>query len=50
MAWKRRSAALDVLDAQARQTLLAKNDLVISMLPAALHIKVAEDCLALSKQ
>lgn len=32
-----------------RKALIAKADIVISMLPAALHITVAQDCLALKK-
>ncbi|HLP51163.1 MAG TPA: saccharopine dehydrogenase C-terminal domain-containing protein [Chitinophagales bacterium] len=39
----------DFNDAQGRRALLAKADIVISMLPAAMHITLAEDCLALSK-
>lgn len=32
-----------------RQSLISKADIVISMLPAALHLTVAKDCLALKK-
>ncbi|PUZ20647.1 Saccharopine dehydrogenase, NADP-dependent [Chitinophaga costaii] len=41
--------ALDVTDATAREPLLAEADLVISLLPPALHILVARDCLRFKK-
>lgn len=41
--------ALDATDAQARATLIAQHDLVISMLPAFMHMDVLKDCLALGK-
>ncbi len=41
--------ALDATDGAARATLIAKHDLVISMLPAFMHMDVLKDCLALKK-
>lgn len=41
--------ALDATDAAARASLIAKHDLVISMLPAFMHMDVLKDCLALKK-
>lgn len=41
--------ALDATDAAARSALIAKHDLVISMLPAFMHMDVLKDCLALKK-
>lgn len=40
---------LDVFDDAARQALIQKSDIVISMLPATLHIVVAKDCIAFKK-
>ncbi|MFD1314362.1 saccharopine dehydrogenase family protein [Namhaeicola litoreus] len=40
---------LDIFDVENRQSLIKNTDLVISMLPAALHILVAKDCLAYAK-
>ena len=40
---------LDIEDPTARQSAIAKADLVISMLPARFHDLVATDCLALKK-
>ncbi|WP_142687068.1 saccharopine dehydrogenase C-terminal domain-containing protein [Chitinophaga polysaccharea] len=42
-------AALDIKDDAARQQLIRDTDLVISLLPATLHILVARDCLAEKK-
>ncbi|MCK7555120.1 saccharopine dehydrogenase NADP-binding domain-containing protein [Chitinophaga sedimenti] len=42
-------AALDIEDEAARQTLVAESDLVLSLLPPALHIIVARDCLKFGK-
>lgn len=42
-------AALDIKDNAARQQLIRDTDLVISLLPATLHILVAKDCLAEKK-
>ncbi len=39
----------DVTDIEERQNLIKQADLVISMLPAALHIDVATECLAFKK-
>jgi saccharopine dehydrogenase-like NADP-dependent oxidoreductase len=39
------SAALNATDDQARSQLISEHDLVISMLPPALHILVAKDCI-----
>ncbi|MRI01873.1 saccharopine dehydrogenase [Kriegella sp. EG-1] len=40
---------LDVFDSIARQNAISNADIVISMLPARFHIKIAEDCLSLKK-
>lgn len=40
---------LDATDSEARKGLIAKADLVISMLPAFMHGLVANDCIALRK-
>lgn len=42
-------AALDIRDQAARQKLIQETDLVISLLPPALHITVAKDCLEFGK-
>lgn len=44
-----RAIALDVNDASARLTEIGNCDLVISMLPAFMHVEVAKDCLRLKK-
>jgi saccharopine dehydrogenase-like NADP-dependent oxidoreductase len=44
-----KAIALDVEDAMHRTSLIAEHDLVISMLPAHMHIAVAKDCIALKK-
>ncbi len=41
--------ALDVFQDQNRQKAIEASDIVVSMLPARLHMKVAEDCIAFSK-
>lgn len=41
--------ALDATDGTARAALIAKHDLVISMLPAFMHMDVLTDCLRLKK-
>jgi len=41
--------AFDINDQKQRKTEIQKVDLVISMLPAALHIEVAKDCLLYKK-
>jgi len=41
--------ALDIFNATQRQTEIQKADIVISMLPAHLHIEVAKDCLTYKK-
>jgi saccharopine dehydrogenase-like NADP-dependent oxidoreductase len=41
--------ALDATDDAARRELISKSDLVISMLPAFMHIAVAKDCLHFKK-
>ena len=41
--------ALDIFEATQRGTAIQKADLVISMLPAQLHIEVAKDCLTYKK-
>ncbi|ACU62876.1 saccharopine dehydrogenase C-terminal domain-containing protein [Chitinophaga pinensis] len=42
-------AAIDIRDEASRQKLIQETDLVISLLPAQLHILVAKDCLQFSK-
>ena len=41
--------ALDILDDGKRAACIQKADIVVSMLPARFHIKVAEDCLTFGK-
>ena len=41
--------SLDATNAEARSALIAKHDLVISMLPAFMHMDVLKDCLRLKK-
>ena len=41
--------ALDVFDAKQRKEAIEKSDIVISMLPAHLHIEVARDCVVCKK-
>ena len=41
--------ALDIFDQNQRATLIQKADIVISMLPAHLHIEVAKDCITYKK-
>ncbi|WP_341836041.1 saccharopine dehydrogenase C-terminal domain-containing protein [Chitinophaga pollutisoli] len=43
------AAAIDVKDPSVRQPLVKETDLVISLLPPALHITVARDCLQFGK-
>lgn len=44
-----RAVQLDATDAEARGALIAAHDLVISMLPAFMHMDVLRDCLRLRK-
>lgn len=44
-----RALELDFLDVQQRQQEISKADIVVSMLPASMHIEVAKDCLELGK-
>ncbi len=44
-----RAVWLDVTKANDRRQLIARSDLVVSLLPAHLHIEVAHDCIALRK-
>ena len=44
-----RSAWLDVLKANDRRDLIGRADIVVSLLPAHLHIEVAQDCIKLKK-
>ena len=44
-----RGIALDVTQQTQRQALIQEHDLVISMLPAHMHMEVAKDCLTLGK-
>ena len=46
---KTRGIAFDVNDADQRSSLISNHDLVISMLPAYMHLEVAKDCLAHGK-
>lgn len=41
--------ALDIFDESQRKAAIQKSDIVISMLPAHLHIEIAKDCLLLKK-
>jgi len=41
--------AIDIFDKIQRQALIQKADIVISMLPALLHIEIAKDCIAFKK-
>jgi saccharopine dehydrogenase-like NADP-dependent oxidoreductase len=41
--------ALDIFDHNQRKNLIQKSDIVISMLPAHLHIEVAKDCITYKK-
>lgn len=41
--------ALDINNTEERQTQIQKADLIISMLPAHMHIEVAQDCVAFKK-
>ena len=40
---------LDIFNTESRQTEIAKADIVISMLPAHLHVEVAKDCILFKK-
>ena len=40
---------LDIFDANQRKTEIQKSDIVISMLPAHMHIEVAKDCITFKK-
>ncbi|MBK7382123.1 MAG: saccharopine dehydrogenase NADP-binding domain-containing protein [Flavobacteriales bacterium] len=44
-----KGVALDAVEAEARAKLIADHDLVISMLPAFMHMDVLRDCLRLKK-
>ena len=43
------AVAFDIKDEAARKSSITAHDIVISMLPAALHTTIAEDCLELGK-
>ncbi|MEL6392197.1 MAG: saccharopine dehydrogenase C-terminal domain-containing protein [Bacteroidota bacterium] len=43
------AAWLDVKKAEDRRTLIGRADIVVSLLPAHLHLEVAHDCIALKK-
>jgi len=43
------AALLDIYDKDARESLIQKSDVVVSMLPAFLHPLVAKDCLSFGK-
>ena len=40
---------LDIFDDEQRKEIISSSDIVVSMLPARMHIKVAEDCIAFEK-
>lgn len=40
---------LDVFDDKQRKDVVSKNDIIVSMLPARMHIKVAKDCISCGK-
>lgn len=44
-----RAIAFDVFNAEQRKEEIAKADIVVSMLPASMHIEVAKDCVELGK-
>lgn len=44
-----KAIGLDIKNITERQELVKKSDIVISMLPATLHIEIAKDCLEFSK-
>ncbi|MBT8220419.1 MAG: saccharopine dehydrogenase NADP-binding domain-containing protein, partial [Bacteroidia bacterium] len=44
-----RAAWLDVLKSNDRRDLIHRSDLVVTMLPAHLHLEVAHDCIRLNK-
>jgi len=44
-----KAVALDINDNTNRQTLIKSSDIVISMMPPALHILIAEDCISFGK-
>ncbi|WP_340067173.1 saccharopine dehydrogenase family protein [Ascidiimonas aurantiaca] len=44
-----KTITLNVLDKEQRQNAIKNADIVVSMLPAALHIEVARDCITLKK-
>lgn len=44
-----RAIAFDVFNAEQRREEVSKADIVISMLPASMHIEVAKDCLEMGK-
>lgn len=44
-----RLAQLDVNNSELRRKLIGEHDIIISMLPAFMHLEVAKDCIALKK-
>lgn len=46
---KGQAARLDVLNVDVRRALVGQADIVVSLLPAHLHIEVARDCISLKK-
>ncbi len=44
-----KAVKLDVLEEELRRSLIKASDIVVSLLPAFLHIEVAHDCIELSK-
>ena len=44
-----RAIAFDVFNAEQRKEELSKADIIVSMLPASMHIEVARDCVELGK-
>lgn len=43
------AVVLDILNTEKRQELIENSDIVVSMLPAHLHIEIAKDCLTFRK-
>src|SRR5271163_4870720 len=43
------ATGINLLNDEERKTLLQKMDIIISMLPAAFHLTIAKDCVALKK-
>ncbi|MFS4468692.1 saccharopine dehydrogenase family protein [Maribacter sp. 2210JD10-5] len=44
-----KAISLDIFNEEARKNAIAESDIVVSMLPARFHIKLAEDCITFKK-